>query len=43
VHAHVRSSVSTLGDDRPPAPDIEWIAASIARGALQRACGLEVK
>jgi histidine ammonia-lyase len=43
VHAHVRSSVPTLGDDRPPAPDIEWIAASIARGALQRACGLEVK
>jgi histidine ammonia-lyase len=43
VHAQVRSAVATLGDDRPPAPDIETIAALIASGALQRACPLEVK
>ena len=43
VHAHVRSLVPTLGDDRPPAPDIETIAAAIANGTLQRACALEVK
>jgi histidine ammonia-lyase len=43
VHAHVRGAVPTLGDDRPPAPDIETIAREIARGALQRACAIEVK
>jgi histidine ammonia-lyase len=43
VHAHVRSAVATLDDDRPPAPDIETIAALIARGSLQRACAREVK
>ena len=43
VHARVRSMVPTLGDDRPPSPDIETIAAAIARGAVERACAIEVK
>jgi histidine ammonia-lyase len=43
VHAHVRSGVATLGEDRPPAPDIEWIAAAIADGSLVTACAAEVK
>jgi histidine ammonia-lyase len=43
VHAHVRSRVPTLDHDRPPAPDIEWIGDAIASGALERACGAEVK
>ena len=43
VHAHVRSGVPTLADDRPPAPDIEWIANVIIDGALERACGADVK
>jgi histidine ammonia-lyase len=43
VHAHARSQVPTLAADRPPAPDIETIAASIARGAVERACAIEVK
>ena len=34
VHQRVRAIVATLGDDRPPAPDIESIAALIARGDL---------
>jgi histidine ammonia-lyase len=43
VHARVREIVPTLTDDRPPAPDIETIASLIANGALERACGSEVK
>jgi histidine ammonia-lyase len=43
VHARVRSAVATLGDDRPPSPDIETISALIARGAVERACAIEVK
>ena len=43
VHARVRAAVATLGDDRPPSPDIETIAALIARGAVERACAIEVK
>jgi histidine ammonia-lyase len=43
VHACVRSRVPTLADDRPPSPDIEAIAELLARGALQRACPIEVK
>ena len=43
VHAHVRARVPTLDRDRPPAPDIEWIAGTIGSGALQRACAAEVK
>src|SRR4030095_6676452 len=42
-HARVRAAVPTLPADRPPAPDIETIAAAIARGALQRACAVDVK
>jgi histidine ammonia-lyase len=43
VHARVRAEVPTLGDDRPPSPDIEEIAKLIARGSLERACAIEVK
>jgi histidine ammonia-lyase len=43
VHQHVRSAVPPLGDDRPPAPDIEAIAAMIANGSLESSCGGEVK
>jgi histidine ammonia-lyase len=43
VLAHVRSQVPTLTDDRSPSPDIERIAAMIARGTLDASCGGEVK
>ena len=43
VHARVRSIVPPLAGDRPPAPDIERIAALIADGALESACAREVK
>jgi len=43
AHAFVRSIAPTLTDDRPPAPDIEAIAASILDGAFVRACAAEVK
>jgi histidine ammonia-lyase len=43
VHARVRSAVATLGDDRPPSPDIETISTLITRGSLERACAIEVK
>jgi histidine ammonia-lyase len=43
VHACVRSEVPTLADDRPPSPDIDAISNLITRGALERACALEVK
>jgi histidine ammonia-lyase len=43
VHALVRSLVPPLGDDRPPAPDIERIAAMIADGRLDSSCGGDVK
>ena len=43
VHARVRAEVPTLGDDRPPSPDIEEISKLIARGSLERACAIEVK
>jgi histidine ammonia-lyase len=43
VHAEVRSAVPPLAEDRPPAPDIERIAAMIADGALDSSCGGEVK
>jgi hypothetical protein len=39
----VRSLVPPLAGDRPPAPDIEQIAALIAGGALESACTREVK
>jgi histidine ammonia-lyase len=43
VHARVRAVAPTLVDDRPPAPDIEAIAALIADGSLESACAGEVK
>src|SRR4029434_3683034 len=43
LHDNVRETVPPLAGDRPPAPDIETIAASIARGALHRACAVDVK
>ncbi len=40
VHARVRARVPTLTDDRPPAPDIEAIAAADRRRRrCDRACG----
>ena len=43
AHAFVRAIAPTLTVDRPPAPDIEGIAAAILTGAFGRACGVEVK
>jgi histidine ammonia-lyase len=43
VHATLRSRVPTLVRDRPPAPDIEHIAAMIADGTLESSCAGEVK
>ena len=43
VHARVRSVVPALTVDRPPAPDIEAIAALIASGSLVAAIAAEVK
>ncbi|MDQ3489132.1 MAG: histidine ammonia-lyase, partial [Acidobacteriota bacterium] len=43
VHEFVRGMAPTLTDDRPPAPDIERIAAAIVDGSFERACGVEVK
>ena len=43
VHAVVRAAVPPLAGDRPPAPDIERIAAMIADGSLDSACAREVK
>ncbi len=39
VHGTLRADVPTLVDDRPPAPDIDKIAALIERGALEYASG----
>jgi histidine ammonia-lyase len=43
VHRRVRSQVAKLEGDRPPAPDIDAIAAMIADGSLESACDGEVK
>jgi histidine ammonia-lyase len=43
AHACVRRAVPALADDRPPAPDIEAIAAMILDGTLIGSCGVEVK
>jgi histidine ammonia-lyase len=43
VHARVRDIVPTLGADRVLSGDIEAIAATIAAGAVEHACGMEVK
>jgi histidine ammonia-lyase len=42
VHARVRAQVPTLGQDRPPAPDIAAIATLIDHGSLEHACGAVV-
>jgi histidine ammonia-lyase len=42
VRAAVRTLVPTLGDDRPPSPDIEAICGLMATGALERAAALGV-
>ena len=42
VHAAIRARVSTLEDDRPPSHDIERITQLIARGDIERACGMKV-
>lgn len=43
AHTRVRSVVPRLIEDRPPAPDIEAITRLITSGALEAACGVEVK
>ena len=43
LHARVRASVPTLGDDRPPSPDMEAISQLITDGSVERACAVEVK
>jgi histidine ammonia-lyase len=43
VHARVRVAVATLGDDRPPSPDIRTISELITSGAIERACPRDVK
>jgi histidine ammonia-lyase len=43
VHTRVRAVVPRLVGDRPPAPDIEAIAAMIEDGSLESSCQLEVK
>ncbi|MGB2712762.1 MAG: histidine ammonia-lyase [Vicinamibacterales bacterium] len=43
VHAYVRAAVPHLAGDRPPAPDIERIAAMIVDGSLETSCAQEVK
>jgi len=43
VHAYVRSRIPMLVQDRPPSPDIEWIARMIGDGSLERACAADVK
>src|SRR3954451_18184789 len=43
VHAYVRTRVPMLVRDRPPSPDIEWIAKVVAEGWGERACAGEVK
>jgi len=43
AHRRVREIVPALTADRPPAPDIDAIAALVASGALQSAIGAEVK
>jgi histidine ammonia-lyase len=43
VHARIRNTVPTLAEDRPPAPDVEAVAALIASGAIEEAAGLTVK
>jgi histidine ammonia-lyase len=43
AHGAVRAVVPALTTDRPPAPDIDAIAALVSNGSLERAIGAEVK
>jgi histidine ammonia-lyase len=43
VHARVREIVPTLGADRPPSPDIAFVGALLASGAVEYACAMDVK
>jgi histidine ammonia-lyase len=43
VHDRVRTIVPALSEDRPPAPDIDVIAASVANGSFQSPIAAEVK
>jgi histidine ammonia-lyase len=42
VHQCIRARVPVLGDDRPPAPDIDAITKLIENGELERACSMNV-
>lgn len=42
VHAAIRTQVPMLITDRPPAPDIDAIAALVEGGDLIRACGISL-
>jgi histidine ammonia-lyase len=42
VHQAIRAEVPMLGDDRPPSPDIESIAALLASGHLEAICDVEL-
>jgi histidine ammonia-lyase len=42
VHAAVRDRVPTLGDDRPPSPDLARIVELIASGDFEYASGAVV-
>jgi histidine ammonia-lyase len=42
VHAAIRRHVPPLEEDRPPSPDIEAITRLVARGEVERACGMKV-
>lgn len=42
VHACLRHVVAARDGDRPPGPDIEAIAALVARGDLDHVCGSDV-
>lgn len=43
VHACIRARVPMLVTDRPPAPDIDAIAALVEDGMLERACPIALK
>jgi histidine ammonia-lyase len=42
VHAAIRARVPVMERDRPPAPDIDAVAALVASGALEAVCEVEV-
>ena len=42
VRQLIRAHIPALETDRPPSPDIEWIANQIERGALELSTGLTI-